>query len=214
MGIYTRTCLVCGQTQTDCRCAMGPCFHSGAAEVIAALRAQVEELEADVDRLGTEKNAALREAIKLESQRDLALGRATRAEAELAEFRAEANRIFERIRRHAAYQHKRAVEKIDDLMEAEAERDEARGRVEKLRKYAAHQKCCGWGVNAYGSPVLTGQCTCGLDAALAECSGDHRPSCSTCANYVVNHHGKRDCTKYALTYGTEGCVYVPAQSGA
>ena len=41
-------------------------------------------------------------------------------------------------------------------------------RIKKLETYAAHKKCCGWEINAHGSPVFVDRCTCGLDAVRKE----------------------------------------------
>ena len=127
MSIASRVrCLVCGNVLMHCTCATGPCLHSGAASLIAALRAQVEELNNELEesaRLhgkGSEREAAL-------------ITRATSAEAQVESLTKE----LANVREAAALLVGQTLQRAE---KAEAERDEAKGRVAEFMDWA---KGCG-----------------------------------------------------------------------
>ena len=71
MSIHSRAlCIVCGFPLMHCRCATGPCVHSGAAAVIAALRAQVEELKQKYAFMAADAEQYESRAIRAEAERE------------------------------------------------------------------------------------------------------------------------------------------------
>lgn len=120
---------------------------------IDALRAQVEELEAENDDIRSATMDYIHEIDKLTT-------RATRAEAKLAKVR-EVSALL-------------VVEEIQRAQKAEAERDEAKGKCERLRDDILRLKpkmpYCPWcGVYWHLDGEVGHHSTCGYRTALAEC---------------------------------------------